>query len=351
MLLVPDKMPHFRTLQYVVAVFVLAAFVAGLPCSGNSKATVDGQFVQKAVEQLNSNNRREAIKYADEAIKANPRNADAYLVRAKANVDRSPDQALIDAKKCIEINPKIADAHLVRAKSLFMLESDSKEAFVELNTALALNPKLEGAYDYLGIGYASQKNYGRALECFNKGIALDPNDRKQLFHRAMVYEALGRDDMAIQDYSTVLKKWPGDKHAHEKRAGAYEHCGQFEKAYADLTEAVHRSKDAGKYLDRRARVLSRLNRHRESIGDYSSMLLQNDLDFDVLRLRGDEYMALKDYSNAMKDYDEAIKLAPQIAIFHEKKARVLDILGQSKNAAQERETAMRLRRGPAERKL
>ncbi len=351
MRLVLGRMIDCKMLRCILVMFALAAFVTGQPGNGKPKATIDGQLVQMAVEQLNGNNRLEAIKYADKAIEANPRNADAFLVRAKANFDHRPDKALVDAKKCIEINPKIADAHLVRAKSLFMMESDSKEAFVELNMALALNPRLEGAYDYLGIGYASQKNYGKALECFNKGIALDPNDRKQLFHRAMVYEALGKDDMAIQDYSTVIKKWPADKHAHEKRAGAYEHCGLFEKAYEDLTEAGRRSKEAGKYLNRRARVLSRLNRHRESIGDYSSLLLQNDLDFDVLRLRGDEYMALKDYSNAIKDYDEAIKLAPQIAIFHEKKARVLDILGQSKNAAQERETAMRLRRGPAEKKL
>ncbi len=350
MLFVVNMMRDYNTLRCSFAVLAFAA-VAIQPGSAKSKETVDGRFVQMAVEQLNSKHCKEAINYADEAIKANPRNADAYLVRAKAYFERRPDKALIDAKKCLEINPKIADAHLVRAKSLFMLESDSKEAFAELKTALELNPKIEGAYDFLGIGYASQKDYGKALECFSKAIAVNPEDRKQFFHRATVYEALGRDDKAIQDYSTVIKKWPGDKHAHEKRAGAYEHCGQLEKAYADLTEAVHRSKDAGKYLDRRARVLSRLKRHRESIDDYSRLLSQNDLDFDIYRLRGDEYMAIKDYANAIHDYDEAVKLAPQVAILHEKRARALDFLGQSKNAAEERAKAMRLRSGPAEKKL
>ena len=57
------------------------------------------------------------------------------------------------------------------------------------------------AYNNRGIAYLDKGQYGRAIEDFNKAIALDPNYASAYGNRGFAYQRLRRDAEAEKDFS------------------------------------------------------------------------------------------------------------------------------------------------------
>ena len=57
------------------------------------------------------------------------------------------------------------------------------------------------AYSNRGLDYYDNKGqYDKAIEDYNRAIALDPNYASAYFNRGLAYEMLGNKSMAISDY-------------------------------------------------------------------------------------------------------------------------------------------------------
>eukprot|EP00762_Andalucia_godoyi_P004820 ANDGO_07299.mRNA.1 DnaJ homolog subfamily C member 7 homolog len=94
-----------------------------------------------------------------------------------------------------------------------------------------------------------------------------------------------------------------------RRSFLLEHYGQLQAAIAAVTEAVQRSPPVALFFIRRARLLERVQRVEDAIGDYSQAIVLNDTHTSVaLNNRGVLYVKLSKYEFAMQDYDAAISL-------------------------------------------
>ena len=115
-----------------------------------------------------------AIRYLTEAVKQSPRSVEAYLLRGEA-FDKMgfPMKALQDLNRYVELRPHDPQGFIQRADTNnFNLDHKA------------------------------------AIEDYNRALRLVPNSRSAILGRGMAYVGLERYDLAIQDYESVLGRYP-----------------------------------------------------------------------------------------------------------------------------------------------
>jgi eukaryotic-like serine/threonine-protein kinase len=89
------------------------------------------------------------------------------------------EESLVAAEKALRLEPELAEAHYARGWLLWTPASHwaHEQAIQELRRAIALNPNLADADDWLGVVYWHIGLFEKSLEEFQKVLALDPGNR------------------------------------------------------------------------------------------------------------------------------------------------------------------------------
>jgi tetratricopeptide (TPR) repeat protein len=107
-----------------------------------------------------------------------------------------------------------------------ILSGDYEQAIVVLNRAREIDPKLPNSTAYLAVAYfergvatGDRSADQRAAELFSETIAKTPGDPVLRFNRAISYEALGQNDLAISDWKVCEsleknKEWAAEARSH-----------------------------------------------------------------------------------------------------------------------------------------
>ena len=90
-------------------------------------------------------NNSDADDLFNEAIKLDPKNAQAYLGLALVSADGFDDKALEYGLKALELDPKLVEAHELMA-SLFLEDSDTKQAITQADQAIQISSDALDAY-------------------------------------------------------------------------------------------------------------------------------------------------------------------------------------------------------------
>ncbi|MCB1906318.1 MAG: winged helix-turn-helix domain-containing protein [Rhodocyclaceae bacterium] len=85
------------------------------------------------------------------------------------------DEALAACDRALEIDRQNATFHALRARVL-LARREYRHAIAENQAAIELNPSFAAAHCGLGDSLAYEKRYDEAVECFDRAIALSPND-------------------------------------------------------------------------------------------------------------------------------------------------------------------------------
>jgi tetratricopeptide (TPR) repeat protein len=81
-----------------------------------------------------------------------------------------------------------------------------------------------------GVEYFEAGKYNRAMKCFNDYLVLNPHDTKTLYNRGRCYEILGKRDLAIEDYYSVIDRDPNNISALISCTQALYKAERFESA-------------------------------------------------------------------------------------------------------------------------
>jgi hypothetical protein len=93
------------------------------------------------------------------------------------------------------------------------------------------------AYYNRGLVYGKNGQFGRAIEDFNKAIALDPSDYRAYNNLGVMYGQLGQFDRAIECFSMTLYLNQNYDAAYVSRGRFYDKTGNRERAVADYQKA------------------------------------------------------------------------------------------------------------------
>ena len=148
-----------------------------------------------------------AIQYA-EACRINPNDAKIRQALANLYVHRNqPDLAIPELRQSIELDPNFIEAYVQLAMALCQKERFGL-AQGTLRQGIQRNPGAAGLYSQLGEVYRLQGDGERAIEAYQKALALQPRLVQANFGLGVCYHQIGKVDQEIEAYKKVLAVEP-----------------------------------------------------------------------------------------------------------------------------------------------
>ena len=332
-------------------------------------------YLAKAKKNLEKEKYHEVISFCDKALKINNDLPEAYSFKGNAlyNLGEYNDAAE-SFSHAIEKEPNEAEHYYDRSWSYCNMDK-YEDSIIDINKALEIEPKTSAFYYDRGRFEYWAERYKDAVISFTKGIELKPTENKYLF-RANSYMALEEFDLALADFNSSIEIDPEFAKAYYRRGILYKKMELLENAARDFKKAIELDpkcdeamtelgfihiqmgkKDAMKYFNKaikinpcagnyfsrvaaRAKMLKRQNaienfasgkvakddcyadctfnekQAKDDIKDLDKAIAFQPDDTYYYSLRISRYKYLKQYENALADYEKLIELEPDEEEFY-----------------------------------
>jgi lipoprotein NlpI len=163
--------------------------------------------------------------------------AAGYGNRCWAYSDKGdPDRAIADCSEAIRLDPKLANAHLNRGKA-YSDKGDFDRAIADYNRAIELDPKSSIGYNNLCDAYLDKGDNDRAITDCDEAIRLDPTFAVAYRNRGNAYRYKGEIASAVADYNKAIELNPKFFQAYLARGLLRFDAGELPKALADINQA------------------------------------------------------------------------------------------------------------------
>ncbi len=332
-------------------------------------------YLAKAKDKMQDEKYNEVISLCDKALKINNKLPEAYSFRGNARYNLGEyDTAADDFSHAIEQEPDDADHYYDRSWSYCNMDK-LEDAIVDMNKAIEIKPKISYFYYDKGRFEYWADRYKDSVVTLTKGIELKPTENKYIF-RGNSYMELGMFDLALADFNSAVEFAPDCARAYFRRGILYKRMEQLEKAEKDFKKAIELNPEfdnamielgfimiqmgkkgamkhfndaikinpcAGNYFLRvaaRAEMLKRENaienfasgkvtkddcyadctfnekQAKDDIKDLDKAIAFEPEDAYYYRLRVSRYNYLKQYENALADYEKLLELEPDDEELH-----------------------------------
>ncbi len=175
--------------------------------------------------------------------------------------------ALLDRAEAIEgLSPSRA---LVEDRALYLEKlGDTAGATASRERARRLNPA--GARDHylLATAYARSGRYEDAIAELDRALRLNPRHYWSVMQRGICYQEMGRHALATADFGTCIGLWPEFAWGYFNRAYALDRCGDKKESLREYTAALERDADFVPALVNRGMLHLELKEYRDALADF-----------------------------------------------------------------------------------
>ncbi len=230
--------------------------------------------------------------------------------------------------------PKSAtDAIFMRAVQLHQ-SGDLENAIKQYQSFLAQRPDRTDARSNLGAALAKLGRYQEAIEQYNRALLLDSRNPGIRFNLAVAYYKTARVVDASKELEKIMAAQPDQPNIILLLADCYLQMGEYQKVIAMLElREVKAPKDKGlAYLLGTAY----LREKQVEKGQAQIEKIMRDGDSAEARMMiGTTYLLAGDYANAVKEFEKAAKLNPNLPTVHAYYGRALTMTGNTDLAKEE----------------
>jgi tetratricopeptide (TPR) repeat protein len=242
----------------------------------------------------------EAVQRYDHLIDpANPDALTLYRHAAALAGAGQTDKALDEYGAAIKANPKASLAFLGRGVLLAERKRSYDRAIEDFDKVLALEPDNVEALISRGDAFSQLGDMGRAMVDLNRAVALAPQSAVPLLSRGQAESRRGNNAGAERDYEAALKIDPRNADAMINLAAIQSMQGKSDAAVKLLDQAI-------------------------AIDSSNPLAFYN---------RGYAWFALKGYDKAIADYGKAIELEPRLGLAYNNRALSRAVAGTDLVAA------------------
>lgn len=244
----------------------------------------------------------------DAAVDADPTNSAALQARAGYWIAQGKlDKATEDFEKLLENNPNNSDVRRALCEALINLQKYDL-AMAQANKAIELEPNSATNYVLRAQVYEAQEKSKEALADLNKAVEQDSQDLLARFMRARLRYL--QDDLpgARSDVDELLRQQPGMVRGILLRSMIAASQGRIQAAIEDVRTLVSADPKNVELRLQLASLYAAAKRPRKAIDMLSELLKEEKDNWMVLRARGDAMLSVGKHEEAIKDYNQALKL-------------------------------------------
>lgn len=249
----------------------------------------------------------------------------ARLARQEADAGRA-EQALAAWSAVLEQAPEDPDALLGLARVNHEL-GRREPAQVALERLLVVAPDHSEAYYRLANVRFEAKGAWETPPELNREV----DSAQGYFHRGLTRQRARAFRGALDDYTEVLRRQPGDQGAYNNRGNLRADLGDYRGALEDFSEAIRRGAASDTLLNR-ASVLSKLGRQEEVLADAQAALEIDPESVRALCARSGALRELKRFDEAERTLERAHELGPRSERVQIERALLCVARGQIKEA-------------------
>ncbi len=248
----------------------------------------------------------------DEAVKLTPSDPEALWSRAIfLGGQKKYEAALADFDTLLKIDSqaKKPQVHIARGVVLFELKRN-EDAMHSFDRAIQLQPGSADPYVQRARIRAELKDTKGAIEDLDTALQLEPDSLWALLTRARVYQQTGDLNRAKEDIDAALKSRPGDAQALVLRAAIFAKEKKYDEAIKDLEELAKIAPKNPELMLQLGLFYAADKQSHKAIEKFNVALAADGKNETAYALRGSAYLNLGKHAEAIRDYEQAIKLKP-----------------------------------------
>jgi tetratricopeptide (TPR) repeat protein len=226
-------------------------------------------------------------------------------------------------------------------------------SYADLNQALRISPKYVNALHNRGLLHARADQLSDAVLDFTEAMMIDPQNPKYYQQRSEVYVSLGKTEEAsadlrmldwlvrLQELNRNLAAKPRNATAWANRARHFWDRGDEAHAKPDLAKALELDAHCGTALVLQGRIALREKRYEEAL-NICKPALETDDAAAAASVRGDAFLALKKYDEALESFVAAKRFDSAVAEAYFWKSEELVSRGETEAAEEQLKLAVDL---------
>ncbi|CAD8214635.1 unnamed protein product [Paramecium octaurelia] len=274
-----------------------------------------GMIMREQAKKINNNLYRDLLDYSNEQLRKNPQNT--FILIAKSytlNEVKQFQQAIELCEQVLREDPQHLHALYTKSFSLDELKQHS-QAIVFIDVALKLNPQYIIGYfnkglkylDLLGRTLLFLKQYSDAIVCYDKAIQLDSTYAMAYMNKGVALHNLKQYDDAMAQYDKVIQLDPTFAMVYMNKGLALDKLKQYNDAMAHYDKAIQLDPSHAKaYLNKGLALLNFLQKYNDAIVYYDKAIQLDPTYAKAYKKKGDVLKIIKNYSLALKNYEQAI---------------------------------------------
>ncbi len=238
-----------------------------------------------------------------------------------------------------------AAAHALRGRE-WRHEREYGRALEEYDRAIELDPDAALAHYGRGLTLQLMDDFPPALTALDRADALSPDTGWIISERAETYRLAGRYEEALADFDRALVLDPTDAGSLTGRAVCRHVLGRYDEALADFNRSFAIDDDLWTLI-RRARLRFSRGESEQAYADFDLAVARAPDVAWVASERGDNYRLAGRYEDAVTELGRAISLDPDHASALASRGAALGELGRGEEAQTDLDRAIALRPGYA----
>ncbi len=158
-----------------------------------------------AIQLIQLDQNKEAIKLLKLAVNLNPQESDLWLSLAEAQIrSDQKDEALSSLNQALKLKPKEQNIYFTKA-SIYMDLNDPKKARNSIKKGLLINKNSEKGYFQLGNAEIMLKNYKSAIVAFRKSSQINSKFWQSINNEGLILYELNNIKEAISKLKLALE--------------------------------------------------------------------------------------------------------------------------------------------------
>jgi tetratricopeptide (TPR) repeat protein len=208
----------------------------------------------------------------------------------------------------IEKDPERVPVAYINRGVILLNKGEIEKALEDFDRAIAINPLAYKAHNNRGLVFFLRKQYDIALAAFNEATAIEPSYVDAYFNRGLTFAATGRPAEAIEEFNRAIDLNPSDSAIYYRRGLVFVAVGDLERGIEDLNRAIVLNPSLYVAYTNLGVAYGRAGRFEEALQVLNKSIELQPANPFAYNNRAITYYNINRYEEALRDYNKAIDL-------------------------------------------